>query len=129
MHEELIPVSPEWQERAFINPARNEGMYAQSLNDPDGFWREQAQRIQWMKPFTKVKDVSWDPDDLHIRWFEDGTLNVSANCIDRHLPARAKQTAIIWEGDDPKDSKHITYQELHDEVCRFANVLKAQGVN
>ena len=79
-------------------------------------------------PFTKVKNVSWDPDNLHIKWFEDGALNVAANCIDRHLPTRAHQTAIIWEGDDPKDSKHITYGQLHEEVCRFANVLKARGV-
>ncbi|HEX3081994.1 MAG TPA: AMP-binding protein, partial [Candidatus Saccharimonadia bacterium] len=82
----------------------------------------------WAKPFTKVKNVSWDPDDLHIKWFEDGALNVAANCIDRHLEKRGNQTAIIWEGDDPKDSKHITYRQLHGAVCRFANVLKARGV-
>ncbi|MBL6939739.1 MAG: acetate--CoA ligase [Alphaproteobacteria bacterium] len=124
----LIPVSRDAKERTFIDRAKYEAMYAQSIKDPDGFWREQAKRIDWIKPFTKVKDVSWNPDNLYIKWFEDGTLNVSANCIDRHLPKRAKQTAIIWEGDDPKDSRHITYQVLHDEVCRFANVLKAQGV-
>src|SRR5262249_41865485 len=82
----------------------------------------------WIKPFTRVKNVSWDPDNLYIRWFEDGSLNVSANCIDRHLPKRARQTAILWESDDPKQSRAITYAELHREVCRFANVLKAQGV-
>ncbi|MEI9994079.1 MAG: acetate--CoA ligase [Rhizomicrobium sp.] len=123
-----IPVSREWKERAFIDRETYDAMYARSLSDPEGFWAEQAKRIDWIKPFTKVKDVSWDPDKLHIKWFEDGTLNVAANCIDRHLPRRAKQTAIIWEGDDPKDSRHITYEELHREVCRFANVLKAQGV-
>ncbi len=128
MSETLIPVPRDWKERAFLDRAKYEAMYAQSLKDPDGFWREQAKRIDWIKPFTKVKNVSWDPDNLHIKWFEDGTLNVSANCIDRHLPKRAKQTAIIWEGDDPKDSRHITYEELHHEVCIFANVLKAHGV-
>jgi len=128
MSDTLFPVPRDWAERAFIDKATYDDMYAQSIRDPDGFWREHARRIDWIKPFTKVKDVSWDPDSLHIKWFEDGALNVSTNCIDRHLPKRAHQTAIIWEGDDPNDSKHITYQELHDEVCRFANVLKAQGV-
>src|SRR5271156_503506 len=128
MSDTLIPVTQEWRERARIDVDKYDAMYARSLSDPDNFWREQAQRIDWIKPFTKVKNVSWDPDDLHIKWFEDGTLNVSVNCIDRHLPARAKQTAIIWEGDDPGLSRHITYEELHREVCRFANVLKAHGV-
>src|ERR1700692_296470 len=128
MSDTLIPVSKEWRERAFIDRAKYEEMYAHSVKDPDGFWRKQAERLDWAKPFTKVKNVSWDPDNLYIKWFEDGTLNVSANCIDRHLPARAKQTAIIWEGDDPAQSRHITYEELHREVCRFANVLKAHGV-
>src|SRR6201996_494168 len=128
MSDTLFPVSREWRERALINHDQYDAMYARSVKDPDGFWAEQARRLDWAKPFTKVKDVSWDPDNFHIRWFEDGTLNVAANCIDRHLPKRAKQTAIIWEGDDPKDSRHITYKELHREVCRFANVLKAHGV-
>ncbi|MEI9887891.1 MAG: acetyl-coenzyme A synthetase N-terminal domain-containing protein [Rhizomicrobium sp.] len=128
MSDTLIPVSKAWRERALIDAAKYEAMYAQSLKDPDGFWGEQARRIDWIKPFTKVKDVSWNPDNLHIKWFEDGTLNVAANCIDRHLPKRAQQTAIIWEGDDPARSRHITYEELHREVCRFANVLKSHGV-
>jgi len=128
MSDTVIPVPSEWRERALIDRAKYGAMYTQSVQDPAGFWAEHARCLDWIKPFTKVKDVSWDPDNLHIKWFEDGTLNVSANCIDRHLPKRAKQTAIIWEGDDPKDSKHISYQELHDEVCRFANVLKSQGV-
>jgi acetyl-CoA synthetase len=128
MSDTLIPIPRDWKERAFIGKAQYDAMYAQSITDPDGFWREQAKRIDWIKPFTKVKNVSWNPDNLYIKWYEDGALNISANCIDRHLPKRAKQTAIIWEGDDPKDSRHITYQQLHDEVCRFANVLKAQGV-
>jgi acetyl-CoA synthetase len=129
MSDTFIPVSPEWRERAFIDRAKYEEMYARSVRDPDAFWREEATRVDWIKPFTKVKDVSWDPDNFFIRWFEDGTLNVSANCIDRHLPKRAKQTAIIWEPDDPNEApRHITYEELHREVCRFAKVLKAHGV-
>jgi len=123
-----FPVSKDWRERALIDREKYEAMYARSISNPEDFWREQARRIDWIKRFTKVKNVSWDPDNLYIKWFEDGTLNVAANCIDRHLPKRAKQTAIIWEGDDPKDSRHITYQELHREVCRFANVLKAHNV-
>ena len=128
MSDHLFPVPEEWRRRAFIDRAKYEDMYARSLSDPDGFWRDEAKRLDWLKPFTRVKDVSWDPDDLYIKWFEDGTLNVAANCIDRHLPARAQQTAILWEGDDPKESRAITYAELHDEVCRLANVLKAHGV-
>ena len=96
--------------------------------DQEGFWRDVAQRIDWIKPFTKVKDVSFDKDDLHIRWFYDGTLNVCANCLDRHLPERADDVAIMWEGDDPKDNKDITYAEAFEETCRMANLLKARGV-
>ena len=104
-------------------------MYARSIADPEAFWRDEARRrLAWMKPFNKVMNVSYQPDNLFIRWFEDGTLNVSANCIDRHLATRADQTAILWEGDDPSVSRAITYRELHAEVCRFANVLKAKGV-
>jgi acetyl-CoA synthetase len=128
MSDTLIPVPRAWKERSFIDKAKYEAMYEQSLRDPAGFWREQASRIDWIKPFTRVKNVSWNPDNLYIKWFEDGTLNVSANCIDRHLKTRGKQTAIIWEADDPHDSRHISYEELHREVCRFANVLKAEGV-
>src|SRR3954470_24946032 len=128
MSETLFPVPEEWKNRAFMTRGQYEGAYADSIRDPDGYWGKAAERLDWIKPFTKVKNVSWDPDNLSIKWFEDGALNVAANCIDRHLPARANQTAIIWEGDDPKDSKHITYGQLHEEVCRFANVLKARGV-
>ena len=129
MSESLIPVPEEWKKRAFMTKAQYEAAYAESVRDPDGFWGQEAKRLDWIKPFTKVKNVSWDPDNLSIKWFEDGALNVSTNCIDRHLATRGDQTAIIWEGDDPKDSKHITYRQLHEEVCRFANVLKARGVN
>src|SRR5262249_30783854 len=112
----------------FIDDAKYKQMYERSVKDPNGFWAEQAKRIDWIKPFTKVKNTSYAPDNVSIKWFEDGTLNAAYNCIDRHLPKRAKQTAIIWEGDDPKDSKHITYQELHDEVCRMANILRNRNV-
>ncbi|WP_298723058.1 acetate--CoA ligase [uncultured Ferrovibrio sp.] len=125
---EVFPVSSEWAKRAWVDAAKYKAMYEQSVQDPEGFWAEHGKRIDWIKPYTKIKDVSYDKKDLHIRWFYDGTLNVSANCIDRHLPKRANQTAIIWEGDDPSKSEHITYQKLHDEVCRLANVMKAHGV-
>jgi acetyl-CoA synthetase len=128
MADDVFPVPEEWQKRARVTKAQYEEMYARSVRDPEGFWREEAGRIDWIKPFTKVKDVSYETKDLHIRWFEDGTLNVCANCIDRHLPKRADQIAILWEGDDPKESRAISYRELHAEVCRFANVLKAHGV-
>ena len=128
MSDQLFPVPAEWKKRAFVTQAQYEAAYAESVKDPDGYWRKEAARLTWLKPFTKVKNVSWDPANLSIKWFEDGALNVSANCIDRHLAKRANQTAIIWEGDDPKNSKHISYSELHREVCKFANVLKARGV-
>jgi acetyl-CoA synthetase len=128
MSDELFPVSPEWAARAYLDAAGYRARYAASIADPDAFWREEGRRIDWSVPYTQVKDVSYDPADLHIRWYADGVTNVAANCIDRHLAARANQTAIIWEGDNPSESKHITYAELHDHVCRFANVLKNKGV-
>jgi len=102
-------------------------MYDASIADPDAFWAEHGKRIDWIKPYRQVSDVSYDKADLHISWFGDGTLNAAANCLDRHLAGRGDQTAIIWEGDDPADSRHISYAELHEEVCKFANVLKAEG--
>jgi acetyl-CoA synthetase len=128
MSESLIPVPDAWKKRAFMTAAQYEAAYAESIRDPDGYWGKEAARLDWMTPFTKVKNASFDADNLSIKWFEDGALNVAANCIDRHLATRGDQTAIIWEGDDPADSKHITYRQLHEEVCRFANVLKARGV-
>ena len=128
MTDQIIPVSGDWKRRAFVTALDYSARYGDSVRDPDGFWAREAARLDWVKPFTKVSDVSWDVEDLHVRWFEDGTLNVAANCIDRHLAKRGNQAAIIWEGDDPKDSKRISYRQLHDEVCRFANVLKARGV-
>ena len=128
MSDAVIPVPEAWKKRAFMTAAQYAQAYAESVRDPDGFWRKEAGRLDWAKPFTKVSNWSYDPDNLHIKWFEDGALNVAANCIDRHLANRGAQTAIIWEGDDPADSRHITYKQLHEEVCRFANVLKARGV-
>src|SRR5665213_1850808 len=128
MSDSLFPVPEEWKKRALMTAAQYEAAYAESLRDPDGYWGKEAARLDWAKPFTKVKNVSWEPESLSIKWFEDGALNVAANCIDRHLAKRGDQTAIIWEGDDPKDSKHISYRQLHEEVCKFANVLKARGV-
>ncbi len=128
MTDTLFPVPAEWAARAHVNAETYAARYRQSVENPEEFWGAVGKRIDWIKPYTKVRDVSWDARNLHVRWYEDGVLNVSANCIDRHLPQRANQTAIIWEGDDPKDHRHISYGELHKEVQRFANVLKAKGV-
>ncbi|HEY4407676.1 MAG TPA: acetate--CoA ligase, partial [Xanthobacteraceae bacterium] len=118
----------EWKKRAYIDDAKYRSMYERSLKDPNGFWAQEGKRIHWMKPFSKVKNTTFGPGNVSIKWFEDGVTNVAYNCIDRHLAKRADQVAIIWEGDDPKDQKHITYQELHDEVCRFANILRNRNV-
>ena len=124
----LVPVPAEWKKRAFADEAKYREMYEASVKDPDKFWREEGKRLDWMKPYTKVKHTSFDPHNVSIKWFEDGTLNASVNCIDRHLEKRGDQTAIIFEGDDPSVDKKISYRQLHDETCRFANVLKSQGV-
>jgi len=128
MSEKVYPVSPEIAANAHIDNEKYQAMYDQSVNDPDAFWGEAAKRLDWFKPYTKVKNTSFDPHNVDIRWFEDGTLNVSHNCLDRHLETRGDQVAIIWEGDDPSDSENITYRDLHERVCKFANALKAQGV-
>jgi acetyl-CoA synthetase len=128
MSEKLYAVSKAWAKRALIGDAKYRKMYKASVADNEGFWAEHGRRIDWFKPYAKVKNVSYKPGKVAIKWYEDGTTNVSYNCIDRHLAKRASQTAIIWEGDDPGVSKKITYAKLHEEVCRFANVLKAQGV-
>ncbi len=127
--QKLYPVKQEFADSAWINNEKYLQMYQQSIINPEGFWREQAmQRIDWMKPFTRVRNVSFDDHNVNIKWFEDGTLNTSVNCLDRHLETRGDQTAIIWEGDDPSEDRHITYKELHEEVSRFANALRGQGV-
>ena len=127
MANEIYPVPDAVKKRALIDEAQYESMYARSIEDNEGFWAEQAQRIDWIKPFTKVTDVSFAKDDLHIRWFYDGSLNVCYNCVDRHLDSKGDDVAIIWEGDDPGKDLKITYAELHERVCRFANSLKALG--
>ena len=121
------PVPAEWAKHAWIDEAKYQEMYKRSVDDPDGFWADEAGKIDWITPFTKVKNTSFAAPDVSIKWFEDGTLNVSANCIDRHLATRGDQVAILWEGDDPAESRTITYRELHREVCIFANVLKKLG--
>ncbi|MBO0664257.1 acetate--CoA ligase [Jiella sp. MQZ9-1] len=123
-----IAVKDEWKRRAKIDDATYKAWYETSVSDPEGFWGEHAKRIDWIKPFSKVKNTSYAPGNIDIRWFEDGTLNVAANCIDRHLATRGDQVAILWEGDDPKDSKAITFKELHENVCRMANILIERGV-
>jgi acetyl-CoA synthetase len=128
MSDKIYEIPAEWKQRAYINEAKYHELYERSIADPEGFWREHAKRITWTTPFHKVKNSSYAPDHVSIKWFEDGSLNAAYNCIDRHLLARGKQTAIIWEGDDPGESKHITYQELHDEVCRMANILRNRNV-
>ena len=123
----LFAPGKETVENALIDDDGYTAMYAESIADPDAFWARHGKRIDWIRPYSQISDVSYDAGDLHISWFADGTLNAAANCLDRHLATRGEQTAIIWEGDDPADSRHITYAELYDEVCRFANVMKAEG--
>jgi acetyl-CoA synthetase len=126
--DKIYDVPADWRKRAYADDAKYKEMYERSIKDPNGFWAEQAKRVDWIKPFSKVKNTTYDPHNVSIKWFEDGTLNAAYNCVDRHLAKRGDQTAILWEGDDPKDDKKITYKQLHAEVCRFANVLKARGV-
>ena len=125
---EIYPVPEAWATRAWADNAKYLEMYDHSIKDPNGFWGEHGKRLDWMTAFTKVKNVSYDADDLHVKWYEDGVLNASANCLDRHLATRGDQVAIIWEGDDPKDDAKITYKDLHARVCRMANGMKQLGV-
>jgi acetyl-CoA synthetase len=122
------PVSKSAADAALINNDQYIELYNKSISDPEGYWHDMGQRIDWIKPYTQVKDVSFAKEDLHIKWYQDGTLNACVNCVDRHLETRGEQTAIIFEGDDPSVSRHITYNELFEEVCRFANVLKSRNV-
>ncbi len=124
---QLFPVRPEFAARAHVGAARYAEMFDKAARDPDGFWAEECKRIAWMKAPTKIKNTNFT-GDVSIRWFEDGTLNASVNCLDRHLATRGDQTAIIWESDDPTVSKHVTYRELHEQVCRLANAMKGLGV-
>ena len=128
MSSNVHPVQPAWRDGAKIDAAGYERMYADSVRDPEAFWAEHGKRIDWMKPYSQIKDVSYDASDLHIRWFHDGTLNAAANCIDRHLETRGDKTAIIWEGDEPTEDARITYRELFDRVCRLGSAMRDMGV-
>ncbi|MFK8054333.1 MAG: acetyl-coenzyme A synthetase N-terminal domain-containing protein, partial [Woeseiaceae bacterium] len=125
----VYPVSSDVENNALLDRSDYDAMYALSISDNEGFWASQAQQVDWSRPFSRVKDVSFNRDDLHIRWFDDGELNVCYNCVDRHVATRGDQTAIIWEGDDPGRDLHISYRQLYHRVCRFANVLKDMGVS
>ena len=125
--DQLFPVPQEWADRAWANSAKYQEMYDRSVSDPDGFWGEHGKRLDWITPYTLVKNTDFT-GDVSIRWYEDGALNAAANCLDRHLEARGDQAAIIWEGDNPNESRTLTYKELHKEVCRLANGLKSIGI-
>src|SRR6187200_1100440 len=127
-HEKVYPVSPEWARHAWIDEPNYRAWHEKAVAEPAAFWSEHGRGIDRFKSCTKVKNTSFGPGEVFIRWFEDGVTNVSYNCIDRHLPTRGDQVAIIWEGDDPSESKQITYRQLHDEVCRMANVMRNRGV-
>ena len=124
----LHPVPAEFAKNALIDKAKYEEMYKASIEDNEGFWAEHGKRLDWIKPYTKVKDVNYNTPGVKIKWFYDGTLNASVNCLDRHLEKRGDQTAIIWEGDEPTDDEHVTYRDLHERVCRLANAMKARGI-
>ncbi|MCG6657643.1 acetate--CoA ligase [Halomonas campisalis] len=126
--QKVHPVSDDFAAKAWIDKEKYQALYQQSLDDPEGFWAEQAKRLDWIQAPTKIKHTSFDSHNVDIRWFEDGTLNASANCLDRHLATRGDQTAIIWEGDDPNESKHVSYRELHAQTCQLANALKELGI-
>lgn len=128
MSDKLFKVPADWAKNSYVNQSSYEAKYKESVNNNEKFWADEGKRIHWFKPYTKIKEVIYSTKKVSIKWFHDGTTNVSYNCIDRHLPKRAKQTAIIFEGDDPKESKNITYQELSDEVCKLANGLKEIGI-
>jgi acetyl-CoA synthetase len=128
MSDKVYAVPAEWKDRAWVDAKAYQELYARSVADPDGFWREMGHRLDWIKPYSKVKNTSFAPENVSIKWFEDGTLNACVNCIDRHLATRGDQVAIIWEGDDPTQDEKITYRQLHERVCKFANVLKSLGV-
>jgi acetyl-CoA synthetase len=128
MHQAVYPVPDNFARDALVGRADYERMYAESIRNPQRFWEDIGRRIDWIKPFTEVKDTSYSADDFHIRWFADGKLNVSSNCLDRHLAKRGDKTAIIWEADDPSRAEHISYRQLHERVCQCANALRSLGV-
>ncbi|RUP00056.1 acetate--CoA ligase [Hyphomicrobium sp.] len=128
MSDKTYAVPPAWAERAHVNAQSYDEIYQRSVREPEKFWAEAGKRLHWISPYTRAKNTSFAPGNVDIRWFEDGTLNVSANCIDRHVEERGDKVAIIWEGDNPSESEQITYRQLHERVQRFANVLKKHGV-
>ncbi|MBW8753457.1 MAG: AMP-binding protein, partial [Sphingomonadales bacterium] len=123
----IHPVPAEWAARAYVDAAGYAEKYRLSIEEPEAFWREESGRLDWSKPWSKLAKCSFDEADFGIEWFADGTLNVSANCLDRHLAENGDTVAIIWEGDDPSQQRRLSYRELHEEVCRFANALKSLG--
>ena len=124
----IIKVSDSWDKHAYVNKSKYQKKYKLSIKENDKFWAKEGKRITWIKKYSKIKDVKYSKDDVKIKWYYDGTLNASTNCIDRHLKKNASKTAIIWVGDDPSDAKKISYKELHQNVCRVANGLKSIGV-
>ena len=125
---DLYPVPQNWARNAWIDNDKYLKLYEASIENPELFWGEQGKRIDWIKPYTKVKDVSYAHDDIHIRWYQDGTLNASVNCLDRHLLEKGDQIAILWEGDEVDQDTTLTYRELHQQVCKFANSMKKYTV-
>ena len=126
--EVIMKTKPEWVKASLANKSKYQQKYSQSIKSNDDFWRKEGKRITWIKPYKKIKDVKYSTKEVKIKWFEDGTLNASANCIDRHLKDKKDKTAIIWVGDDPKDNQKITYKQLHQKVSRAANGLKKLGI-
>ncbi len=124
----IFKVPKKWSNNAYVDKSQYEKKYKLSIKDNEGFWKKEGKRIDWIKPYTKIKDVKYSKTDVKIKWYYDGTLNASANCIDRHLKDKKNKTAIIWVGDDPKDFKQISYKELHKNVCKAANGLKELGI-
>ena len=124
----IIKTKADWVNKALVNKSDYEKKYKKSLKNNDEFWKKEGKRITWIKPYKKIKNVKYSKDEVHIKWYEDGTLNASANCIDRHLKNKKNKTAIIWAGDDPKDTKKISYKQLHKEVSKTANALKELGI-
>ena len=124
----IIKTKAEWVNKALVNKSDYEKKYKKSLKNNDEFWKKEGKRITWIKPYKKIKNVKYSKDEVHIKWYEDGTLNASANCIDRHLKNKKDKIAIIWVGDDPKDTKKISYKQLHKEVSKTANALKELGI-
>ena len=127
--DKIYPVPKDVARRAWVDETAYRELYRSSVRDPEAFWREHGQRVDWIRPYSRIRNVSFDAEDLHINWFADGALNVAANCLDRHLRTRGEQTAIIWEGDEPGDDARITYRELHESVCRLGSALRALGVS